>query len=90
MCSARNNLWLIIFIFLYGLLCHFVVLVFFYLGKEKEGSSSFINEICLKISQPDDVCYCLAVANKDARYCQNLDMPNQKKLCQGMATEDVC
>ena len=83
----KKNL-LVIFIIL--IIVASVVLVFFYLGKEKEGSSSFIDEICLKISQPDDVCYCLAVANKDARYCQNLDMPNQKKLCQGMATEDVC
>ena len=75
-----------------------IVLVVFYLYKEKEGLNfsnpknipdTLINEICSKISQSGDFYYCLAVANKDAKYCQDLDMPNQKKLCQGMATEDV-
>jgi len=75
-----------------------VAVLFFYPRKEREGLSSFnlknipatsINEICLKISQSDDSYYCLAVANKDAKYCQNLDMPEERKLCQGMATENV-
>jgi len=76
----------------------FTAAIFFYFGGKRENGSSLnlkdipdtpINKICLKISYLDDLYYCLAVANKDAKYCQNLDMPNQKKLCQGMATEDV-
>jgi len=91
----KKNL-LIIFIIL--IIVVSIVLIFFYLGKEKEGLSSFdlkdipdtsINKVCLKISKTDDLYYCLAVANQDAKYCQNLDMPNGRKLCQGMATEDV-
>jgi len=75
-----------------------IVLAFFYLYKEKEDLNlsnsknildTLINETCSKISQSDDLYYCLAVANKDAKYCQNLDLPDQRKLCQGMATEDV-
>ncbi len=50
---------------------------------------TLINEICLKISQPDDTRYCLAVANKDVGFCDNLDEPEQKKLCQGMAARNI-
>jgi len=50
---------------------------------------TFVNEICLKISQSDDFYYCLAVANQDISFCQNLDIPNQRKLCKGMATRDI-
>ena len=75
-----------------------VVSVFFYLGGKRKGHPPLglknipdtpINKICLKISQPEDVYYCLAVTNQDTKYCQNLDMPNQKKLCQGVAARDI-
>jgi len=76
----------------------FATALFFYLGREREGSPSLdlkdipdtpINKICLKISLPDDLYYCLAVANQDMSFCEYLDLPNQRKLCQGMAARDI-
>ena len=75
-----------------------ITFIFFYFGKKRNGSPSLnlrnipdtpINKICSKISKPDDFYYCLAVANKDKKYCQNLDILGERQLCQGMATEDV-
>jgi len=85
-------------VFIVLIIVAFLVSVFFDLGGKRKGPSSLnlknipdtpINKICLKISQPEDIYYCLAVANQDESFCQNLDMPNQKKLCQGMAKRDV-
>ncbi|MFH1522780.1 MAG: hypothetical protein ABIE43_03090 [Patescibacteria group bacterium] len=89
----KKKAFLIIFLILI-----IAVLLFFYLGEKNGGPQSLdlenvpdtpINKSCLKISQPNDVYYCLAVVNQDAKYCQNFDMPNQKKLCQGMAARDI-
>ena len=46
------------------------------------------SKVCQKISQPEDLYYCLAVVNQDVRFCQNFDEPDQKELCQGMAARD--
>ena len=76
----------------------FATALFFYSGGKRKGGPSLnlkdipdtpINKICLKISQPDDLYYCLAVANQDMSFCEYLDMPGQRKLCQGMAARDV-
>lgn len=71
------------------------VFVFFYLGKGrpslnlKDIPETPINKICLKISQPDNIYYCLAAANQDVSFCQNLAMPAEKKLCSAMAARDI-
>ncbi len=76
------------------------VLAFFYLGEKRDKFSSFslgeipvpdtpINKTCLKISKPDDLYYCLAVANQEPSYCNDLDLVEQRKLCQGMAARDI-
>jgi len=47
------------------------------------------SEVCLKITQPEDVYYCLAVANQDGSFCEKMDLPGQKNLCLAMAKGDV-
>lgn len=47
------------------------------------------SKICQKISETEDLYYCLAVVNQNAGFCQNFDEPSQKELCQGMAARDT-
>lgn len=86
-------------IFLYILIILGIsVLIFIYFDEKKESSPSLdlkdvpntsINEICLKIFHLDNIYYCLAAVNKDENYCQDLDMPAEKKLCRAMAARDA-
>jgi len=55
------------------------IFIFLYLGEGREDSLSLnlkdvpktpINEICLEISHPDNINYCLAVVNQDISFCE--------------------
>jgi len=89
----KKKTFLIIFLILIV-----AVSIFFYLGGKrgvflswdlKNVPDTIMNEICLKISHPDNIYYCLAAVNKDASYCQNSHMAAERKLCQAMAERDV-
>ena len=88
----------ILIIFIILIIVALIVSVFLDLGGKKRNSSHLslknipdtpINKICLKISQPCDLYFCLAVANQDEDLCQNIDIPEERKLCRGMAKRDV-
>lgn len=48
-----------------------------------------VNEVCLKVSKSTDQYYCLAVANQNPAFCQNLDGSAEKNVCLAMSTKDI-
>ncbi len=68
----------------------FIVLPYF---KPKQAPNSAINpsnqtdQICQKINQEDVKSLCLALVNKDEKYCQNLDN-NPKNVCLAAVKQD--
>jgi len=74
------------------------IFIFLYLGEGREDSLSLnlkdvpktpINEICLEISHPDNINYCLAVVNQDISFCEKSKMLAERNLCKAMALRDV-
>ena len=91
--SILNKKALIIIIGLFFLTLAIILLLPFLFGNKNQFRGTVpdnpASKVCQKISQAEDIYFCLAIVNQDIKYCQDFDMPNQKKLCQGMSTRDV-
>jgi len=91
--SILNKKTLTILVSLLLLALAIVLLPRFLFGNKNQFTGTVpdnpASKVCQKISQAEDVYFCLAVVNKDVGFCQNFDEPDQKKLCQGMAARDI-
>lgn len=47
------------------------------------------SKICLKISQSEDVYYCLAVVNQDSGFCAKMGSGEDKNICLALANKDL-
>jgi len=46
------------------------------------------SDICRKVSQPEDVYYCMAVVHQDPTFCEKMDPGEDKNICLAMANKD--